>query len=122
MHLVGHTQTTRIWGAQDHCAARAAHRNGDTTASDGSLISDRQSASVPHELFAFGKPWVAVAEVLHPPREPLRVGFTVASRRIRTYRLPGGQRLLVLWHSGSAGPPNQADTAHLKAALLADRS
>ena len=74
------------------------------------------------EVFAFGKPWVAVAEALRLPRESMEVGFTVASRQVRAYRLPGGQRLVVLWHSGSAGPPNQTDTAHLKAALLADRS
>lgn len=39
------------------------------------------------------------------------------SRRLRLFDLPGGRPLVILWHSGSAGPPNATETGVLKRAL-----
>jgi hypothetical protein len=76
------------------------------------------------DVFAFGKPWDALAGALD-----LRItgelgcggtdyGSKVPSRAVRTYRLPSGQRLVVEWHAGSAGPPSAMETALLRAALV----
>ena len=68
-------------------------------------------------VFAFGKPWVRTAEELGLPSRPLDVPFTVPSRRVRAYDLLSGQRLIVLWYSGAAGPPNSTDVEVLRLSL-----
>ncbi|MFI7609528.1 anti-phage DNA glycosylase Brig1 [Micromonospora sp. NPDC049366] len=75
------------------------------------------------DVFAFGKPWNDVAAALGlPPTGALGAGgtpygSTVPSRAVRTYGLPSRQRLVVEWHSGSAGPPSAKETALLRNAL-----
>jgi hypothetical protein len=74
-------------------------------------------------IFAFGGPW---ADFVQSIRLPLvdalgaggrPYGSAVPSRAIRVYRLPFGHRLIVEWHSGSAGPPNDAETTLMREAL-----
>jgi hypothetical protein len=76
------------------------------------------------EVFAFGRPWNELVTALglscvtalgaggHP------YGSVVPSRAVRVYALPSGQRLIVEWHAGSAGPPSRNETAILKRALV----
>ncbi|MFC0003616.1 anti-phage DNA glycosylase Brig1 [Micromonospora siamensis] len=76
------------------------------------------------DVFAFGRPWDDLAQVLGL-RETSRLGSggpdygsSVASRAVRVYALPSGQRLVVEWHAGSAGPPSAMETALLRHELL----
>lgn len=75
------------------------------------------------DVFAFGRPWEKLATDLGLPlRERLGVGgldygSAVPSRVVRVYELPSSQRLIVAWHSGSAGPPSAKETALLRHAL-----
>jgi hypothetical protein len=79
------------------------------------------------EVFAFGRPWDHLVSGLGPPRTQALgasgrdYGSTVHSRAIRVYALPSGQRLIVEWHEGSAGPPSRTEIASLKAALACPR-
>jgi hypothetical protein len=84
----------------------------------------RPIAELPaREVFAFGRPWDNLASGLGLPRTHALgaggrdYGSTVPSRAIRVYGLPSGQRLIVEWHTGGAGPPSGTETAILKAAL-----
>ena len=67
-------------------------------------------------VFAFGREWDTAAKALDLPcvrqlgRGGEDYGSLVASRSVRVYELPSGQRLVVEWHSGSAGPPNAIET------------
>jgi hypothetical protein len=76
------------------------------------------------EVFAFGRPWVRVAEDAGLKLEShLGAGGTsmdssVASRTVLIYRMASGQRLVVSWQSGYAGPPGAADTSRLRDILL----
>jgi hypothetical protein len=75
------------------------------------------------EIFAFGRPWDHMASALG--LRPLRMlgaggdgyGSRVPSRAVRIYALESGQRLVVEWHAGSAGPPSATETAILRKAL-----
>ncbi|MDG4823283.1 hypothetical protein O7635_15615 [Asanoa sp. WMMD1127] len=75
------------------------------------------------DVFAFGRPWQAVAERLGLPLTASLgagghpYGSGVASRAVRTYALPSDQRLVIEWHAGSAGPPSAAETTLLRRAL-----
>jgi hypothetical protein len=77
------------------------------------------------DIFAFGKPWSSRLENLGLPLidklgngiDERDYGSSVASRSLRVYQLPCGKRIIVEWHSGSAGPPSAKETALLKAAL-----
>ncbi len=74
------------------------------------------------EVFAFGQPWNHLVSGLGPPTDALGLagrdyGSAVPSRAIRVYALPSGQRLIVEWHTGGAGPPSGTETAILKAAF-----
>lgn len=66
-------------------------------------------------VFGFGREWDAAASALG-----LRCvrtlgaggedyGSHVRSREVRLYALPSGQRLVIEWHAGSAGPPSATD-------------
>jgi hypothetical protein len=75
------------------------------------------------DVFAFGRAWdhLAVATGLRCTAK-LGLGGTgygsgVASRAVRVYELAARQRLIVEWHSGSFGPPNESETALLREAL-----
>ena len=74
-------------------------------------------------VFAFGREWDMAAKALDLPcvrqlgRGGEDYGSLVASRSVRVYELPSGQRLVVEWHSGSAGPPSANETELLRAAL-----
>jgi hypothetical protein len=74
-------------------------------------------------LFAFGRPWEAVARALKLPLvDALGLGgrpygSLVPSRAVRVFELPSGQRLVVEWHSGSAGPPRLTEVGRLRDAL-----
>lgn len=71
-------------------------------------------------VFAFGKPWHAAAETLGlGSGQPVRAMWSTPSRQAQTYRLPSGQRLIVLTQDGYAGPPGEADTQALRNELLA---
>ena len=75
------------------------------------------------EVFAFGRPWHALASALGLPLAAALgaggddYGSAVASRAVRVYALNSGQRLVVEWHSGSAGPPSSEEIALLRRAL-----
>lgn len=70
-------------------------------------------------VFAFGKPWHAAAETLGLD-SGLKVWakWSIRSREARAYRLPSGQRLVVMSQGGYAGPPGPADTEALRSELL----
>jgi hypothetical protein len=51
-------------------------------------------------------------------RDGIDYGSRVRSRAVRVYALPSGQRLVVEWYTGSAGPPSAAETELLRAALM----
>jgi len=74
-------------------------------------------------LFAFGRPWEAVANALCLPlvdslgRGGRRYGSPVVSRSVRVFELLSGQRLVIEWHEGSAGPPSAAEVDLLRLAL-----
>ena len=75
------------------------------------------------EIFAFGRPWVGVAEDAelklenHLGSGGTSMGSDVASRTVLIYRMPSGQRLVVSWQSGYAGPPGEADARRLRDVL-----
>jgi hypothetical protein len=75
------------------------------------------------EVFAFGRPWERVAEDAGFTLEAHRgaggtpMGSDVASRTVLIYRMPSGQRLVVSWQSGYAGPPGEVDTTRLRELL-----
>jgi hypothetical protein len=74
-------------------------------------------------VFAFGRPWNDLAQQLHLPLEASlgkggdRYGSQIPNRAVRVYTLPSGQRLVVEWHAGGAGPPSAAETHLLRMAL-----
>jgi hypothetical protein len=78
------------------------------------------------EVFAFGKPWAGIARDLglpleqHLGKDGEPWGSTVASRTVLVYRLPSGQRLVVNWQTGYAGPPGEADAERLRTVLGVD--
>jgi len=81
-------------------------------------------AEVPvREVFAFGRPWAHVADALGLPiidklgAGGRPYGSAVPSRAVRVHELASGQRLVVEWHSGGAGPPNTAETRLLRQEL-----
>lgn len=76
------------------------------------------------EVFAFGRPWEQVAKAADLKLEArlgaggTSMGSDVASRTVLAYRMPSGQRLIVSWQSGYAGPPGVADARRLREVLL----
>ncbi|MEV4201609.1 anti-phage DNA glycosylase Brig1 [Micromonospora globbae] len=76
------------------------------------------------DVFAFGRSWHTIAESL--PLDDAG-GFdagssmyrsTAAGRKVRVHTLPSGQRLIVVWQPGYAGPPSAEETALLRDALI----
>lgn len=72
-------------------------------------------------VFAFGKPWVAVCQQLglpvlrwHGPGHETFPGPQTAGWNVVTFALQSGQRAVVSWQPGYAGPPGQARTATLR--------
>jgi hypothetical protein len=80
------------------------------------------------DVFAFGRPWDDLALALGLPETGKwgaggkRYGSEVLSRAVRTYALPSGQRLVVVWQPAYAGPPSAKETALLRDALVAAAS
>ncbi len=76
-----------------------------------------------HDVFAFGRAWNDLATTFDLPLVEMLgaggrdYGSVVASRAVRIYELSPGQRLIVEWHSGSAGPPKESEVAILRQAL-----
>lgn len=69
-------------------------------------------------VFAFGKPWFAVAERLGlGSGRDFAASWRTPSRVARAYALPGGQDLIVMSQNGYAGPPGAEDTLTLARAL-----
>jgi hypothetical protein len=74
-------------------------------------------------IFAFGRPWEAVANALNLPLVGALglggrpYGSQVPSRAVRVFALPSGQRLVIEWQQGYAGPPSSTDVDHLRDAL-----
>lgn len=74
-------------------------------------------------IWAFGADWRKQAELLELPLiENLGYrgrdyGSRVESRAVRVYGLPTGQRLVVEWHKGGAGPPAADEVEPLRQAL-----
>lgn len=72
-------------------------------------------------VFAFGKPWHGAARALGlGVGMALSVEWSAPGREARTYRLPGGKRLVVVTQPGYAGPPGAVDTSALLSALRKD--
>lgn len=78
-------------------------------------------SSLPVEvIFAFGSPWAStLASIGLEPEDHLGrggrdFGSSVASRTVQIYLLPSGQRLVVSWQAGYAGPPGAEDVARLR--------
>jgi len=70
-------------------------------------------------IFAFGKPWFEAAESIGlGSGSTVWANWTTPSRQGKSYRLPGGSRLIVLAQGGYAGPPGQADTEALRTELM----
>jgi hypothetical protein len=74
------------------------------------------------DIFGFGRTWERLASRTLPLREALGAGgrdygSSVASRAVRIYELPSGQRLIVEWHPGGVGPPSESEVAVLRKAL-----
>jgi hypothetical protein len=74
------------------------------------------------DVFGFGRTWDRLASRTLRLREALgaggrQYGSSVASRAVRIYELPPGQRLIIEWHSGSVGPPRESEVAVLRRAL-----
>lgn len=75
------------------------------------------------DVFAFGREWDALAQglglvcvdALGKGGRPY--GSQTPDRAVRVYELPGSKRLVVEWHKGGSGPPSEAETRILKAAL-----
>jgi hypothetical protein len=68
-------------------------------------------------VFAFGKPWVQVAKRLGLEETHVwdRDAFCSPAREGAAFLLPSQrQRLVVLWQSGYAGPPGDADVQRLR--------
>ena len=85
-------------------------------------------AEIPVEfVFAFGKPWLGACQALGLPERGRRgrggenYGSPVASRTVVVFELSSGQRVIVLWQSGYAGPPALGDTQRLRERLGAHR-
>jgi hypothetical protein len=68
-------------------------------------------------VFAFGKHWLSVVQGLNLLEQPVNASFSSASRWLRVFTLPSGQRLAVVWQSGYSGPPGPNDTQALRQAL-----
>jgi hypothetical protein len=78
-------------------------------------------------VFAFGKPWLGACQRLDLP-ELSRwghggqdFGSPVASRTVVVFKLSSGQRVIVLWQSGYAGPPALDDVQRLRERLVTHR-
>lgn len=71
-------------------------------------------------VFAFGAPWSRLADALRLDEQHVTLTMTVPSRRVRLFRLPSRQRLVVSWQPGYNGPPGQPDVAALRRALPAE--
>lgn len=71
-------------------------------------------------VFAFGKPWLSAAQMLGlDAGTPIPVDWTTPSRDARRFPLTKNQSLVVITQLGYAGPPGEADTHALAAALRA---
>lgn len=79
-------------------------------------------------VFAFGKPWLGVCDVLglrevgRWGRGGVDLGSPVASRAAVAFALPSGQCVVVSWQSGYAGPPGSEDALRLRERLLEARA
>lgn len=70
-------------------------------------------------IWAFGSHFLRAAQDLGLA-ELSRWGgdqFSTPARAAAEFRLPSGQRLVVVWQLGYAGPPGDADVQRLKALL-----
>jgi hypothetical protein len=68
-------------------------------------------------VFGFGQDWAAAAPALGLEEVTVEHRFSVDSRRLKSFRLPSGQHLVVTWQQGYAGPPGLADIPAFRAAL-----
>jgi hypothetical protein len=77
-------------------------------------------------VFAFGKAWLRVCEGLGLPEQHRwgaggeDIGLRVPSRTVVVFGLSSGQRVVVSWQPGYAGPPARDDALRLRE-LLARR-
>jgi hypothetical protein len=76
------------------------------------------------DVFAFGKSWHVLAKALRLIETGAfdaggpKYSSSAAGRKVRTHALPSGQRLVVVWQPGYAGPPSAKETALLRGALV----
>lgn len=68
-------------------------------------------------VFAFGRDWLGTAQGLHLRETYAPVHFSISTRQLRTFELPSGQRLAVVWQPGYSGPPGAEDVNVLRNAL-----
>ena len=72
-------------------------------------------------VFAFGSQWLGAARAIGLIQAPIELPFNVPGRQGRVFGLPSGQRLVVVWQTGYAGPPGAPDVEVLRQALGAQR-
>ncbi|RKF28630.1 hypothetical protein, partial [Micromonospora globbae] len=121
---------TLTWSAGRYLAIHGeipGHQRGDIWPPTGSIHwpPTQPIAELPvRDVFAFGRSWHTIAESL--PLDDAG-GFdagssmyrsTAAGRKVRVHTLPSGQRLIVVWQPGYAGPPSAEETALLRDALI----
>jgi hypothetical protein len=70
-------------------------------------------------IWAFGKHWLTVATDLALVESDRWDGnhFSTPARAAVAFVLPSGQRLVVVWQLGYAGPPGDEDVRRLQALL-----
>ncbi|MGN9811523.1 anti-phage DNA glycosylase Brig1 [Micromonospora sp. BQ11] len=75
------------------------------------------------DVFAFGRSWHVLAKRLELTEMGAfdaggpGYGSSAVGRKVRTHALPSGQRLVVVWQPGYAGPPSAEETDLLRDAL-----
>ena len=69
-------------------------------------------------VFAFGKPWLAVATAIGLGQgRQLDIAWATPSRSARSYPLTRRQSLIVMTQHAYSGPPGRADTEALRVTL-----
>ncbi|MEV4721851.1 hypothetical protein AB0J94_32085 [Micromonospora noduli] len=75
------------------------------------------------DVFAFGRSWHVLAKTLKLTETGAfdaggpGYGSSAAGRKVQTHALTSGQRLVVVWQPGYAGPPSAEETDLLRDAL-----
>lgn len=68
-------------------------------------------------VFGLGKDWLTAARGLLLKEIGITASFSTPTRQLRSFELPSGQILAVVWQPGYSGPPGSADVEVLQTAL-----